>query len=565
MGAMDSIGSADPGATTLASTTTLSPVVSPRSVPATTGSAGCVLRDFVRRGERLYPTHTAVVCDDHRLTYRELGARARKMAGALAALGIGKGDRVAALLLNCHRYLELYAGCFELGAIVVPLNVRLAVPELVYTLNDAQAVALVVDETLRPLAEAARPALTTVREYVYTGAAGSGAGALPAGMRAYEQLVGAAAELREPPDVREEDVAGFFYTSGTTGNAKGVMLTNRNIAANALQIAGIFAPSHHDRVLHSAPMFHLSGGPTGWLYFWYGATHVVQHAFEPAGALALVARERVTRVTWVPTMITMLLAHPSIATTDVSSLKLIAYGASPIAPDRLKQAIATFKCEFIQAYGMTEVAPILTLLLPEEHEPEGDERAVRRLLSCGREVPGVSLRVVDPEGRDVRPGEVGEIIARGANVMLGYWRKPAETESVLRDGWYYSGDLGMLDEDNYLYVVDRKKDMIVTGGENVYSTEVEAALSSHPAVLEAAVIGVPDEQWGEAVKAIIALRPGMSATAEELIAHCRTLIAGYKCPRSLDFVAALPKSGSGKILKRDLREPYWQGKSRRVN
>jgi long-chain acyl-CoA synthetase len=211
------------------------------------------------------------------------------------------------------------------------------------------------------------------------------------------------------------------------------------------------------------------------------------------------------------------------------------------------------------------VAPILTLLLPEEHEPEGDERAVRRLLSCGREVPGVAVRVVNEKGEETAPGEVGEIIARGANVMLGYWRKPAETAAALRDGWYYSGDLGYLDEDGYLYVVDRKKDMIISGGENIYSTEVEAALSSHPAVLEAAAIGVPDEQWGEVVKAIVALRPGMTATPEELIAHCRTQIAGYKCPRSVDFLETLPKSGSNKILKRELREPYWQGHARRVN
>ena len=507
-----------------------------------------------------------MVCDERHLTYREFGTRVRKAAGALRALGVGKGDRVAVLMLNCHHYLELYAACFELGALIVPLNIRLAAAEIVYTVNDAEAAVLVVDETLRPLVEAARPALTTVREYIYAGPAGSEASMLPPGMRPYEALVSAAEELRDPPEIGEEDIAGLFYTSGTTGHAKGVMLTNRNIAANALQIAGYFLPRTDSRVLHSAPMFHLSGGPSAWLFFWFGGAHVVQHVFDPKSALALVERERITNVTWVPTMINMLLAHPDAERTDFSSLRLVAYGASPIAPDRLKQALRVFGCQLIQAYGMTEAAPVLTLLLPEEHEPDGDERAVRRLLSCGREVPGVTVRVVAPNGKDVAPGEVGEIIARGATLMVGYWRKPEATAAVLRDGWYYSGDLGTVDDEGFIYMVDRAKDMIVSGGENVYSTEVEAALYSHPAVLECAVVGVPDDMWGEAVKAIVVLRPGAQATVDELIAHCRERIAGYKCPRSVDFLPeVLPKGGSGKILKRELREPYWQGKQRRVN
>ncbi len=517
------------------------------------------MRDMVRRAERYWPAKLAVVCGEHRLTYRAFGSRTRKLAGALQSLGIGKGDRVAALMLNCHRYLELYAACFELGAVIVPLNIRLAPPELAYMVNDAEAAVLVVDERLLPLAELARLQLTSVRDYVYTGD-----GEPPAGMRAYERLVASAEELHDPPDVREEDLAGLFYTGGTTGLPKGVMLTQRNLCANALQVISGWQPRHEDVGLASTPMFHLSGGPIGWVSFWVGATNVIQRAFEPGDALRLIERERVSRVTWVPTMITMLLEHPALATTDCSSLRTIGYGASPIAPDRLRQALEAFGCQFVQAFGMTE-ALILTLLLAEEHQPDGDERAVRRLLSCGRAVPGVTLRVVDDSGADVPAGVVGEVIARGANIMVGYWRKPAETGAVLKDGWYYTGDMGMLDEEGYLYVVDRKKDMIVSGGENVYSTEVEAALSSHPGVLECAVIGVPDERWGEAVKAIVAPRPGAHPTAEQLIAHCRTQIAGYKCPRSVEFRDALPKSGANKILKRELRAPYWQGHERGVH
>jgi long-chain acyl-CoA synthetase len=523
------------------------------------------MRDMIRRAEKFYPGKTAVVCGAERWTYRESGTRIRKLAGVLSALGITRGDRVAVLMLNCHRYLELYAACFELGAIIVPLNIRLAPPEVIYTVNDAEAALLFVDETFLPLVEGIRDELRSVREYIYAGQSQEGTRVLPAGMHGYELLLDEADELRQPPVVREEDVAGLFYTSGTTGYPKGVMLTNRNLCANALQGFALRMPPPETVFLHSTPMFHLAGGPTAWIYFWIGATHVVQPRFEPKSTFELIERERISRVTWVPTMITMLLAHPDVVKVDFSSLRMILYGASPIAPDRLKEALRVFGCELMQVYGMTEVAPILTALPPEDHQPEGDERKARRLLSCGREVPGVTVRVVNARGEDVAPGEVGEIIARGANIMLGYWRKPEETTAVLRDGWYYSGDMGAVDEDGYIYMVDRKKDMIISGGENIYSVEVENALSNHPAVLECAAIGVPDERWGEVVKALVVFRPGMHATEDDLIVHCKTQIAGYKCPQSVDVLDVLPKSASGKVLKRELREPYWQGYTRRVN
>ncbi len=541
-------------------------MAAPLNLPASgTGSTGCVMRDMIRRAEHLFANKTAVVCGNGRWTYHELGIRVRKLANALSSLGISKGDRVAVMMLNCHRYLELYAACFELGVIIVPLNTRLAPPEVLYTVNDAEAIAMVVDENFLPLVEKVHPDLKTVR--IYIAATSSHEPAQVAAMKVYdyEQLLDNAEEMREFPLVLEGDIAGLFYTSGTTGNAKGVMLTNRNLCANALQGFILRMPPPDTVYLHSAPMFHLSGGPTAWIIFWVGGTHIVQQRFEPKSTFALIEQERVTRVLWVPTMITALLAHPDVGSVDFSSLRLIMYGASPIAPDRLKEALRVFGCELMQLYGMTEASPIVTALAPEEHQPEGDEKAVRRLLSCGREVPGVRIRVVNAQGDDVAPGEVGEIIARGANIMPGYWRKPEETAAVLRDGWYFSGDMATIDEEGYIYIVDRKKDMIISGGENIYSVEVEKALSSHPAVLESAVIGVPDERWGEAVKAIVVLRPGMSATSDELIEHCRTQIAGFKCPRSVDFLDALPKSASGKILKRELREPYWQHYTRRVH
>ncbi len=519
------------------------------------------MRDMARRAERFYPDKTAVVCGTRRWTYREFGTRVRKLAGAFSNLGIHKGDRVAVLMLNCHRYLELYAACFELGILIVPLNIRLAAPEVIYTVNDAEAIALVVDELFLPLVEGIRSSLKTVRTYLYAGSSDH----LPAQMQEYEQLLLEADELQEPPPLREEDLAGLFYTSGTTGHAKGVMLSNRNLCANTLQGFTLSMPTHDSIHLHSTPMFHLSGGPSAWLIFWVGGTHVVQQRFEPKSSFELIEREQVTRVIWVPTMINMLLAHPDVSKVDYSSLQWIGYGASPIAPDRLKEALRVFGCDFMQLYGMTEASPILTALAPEDHQPEGDERTVRRLLSCGREVLGVTVRVVNGQGEEAAPGEVGEIIARGANIMLGYWRKPEETAAVLHDGWYYSGDLGTMDEDGYLYIVDRQKDMIISGGENIYSVEVENALSNHPAVLECAVVGVPDEQWGEAVKALVVFRPALQASEDELIAHCREQIAAYKVPRSIDFLEILPKSASGKVLKRELREPYWQNYQRRVH
>ncbi len=436
---------------------------------------------------------------------------------------------------------------------------------MIYTVNDAEAILLVLDQTFLPLVEGIRSELQSVHTYIYTGQSQERTSTFPSEMHDYEHLLSEADDLWQPPVVREEDLAGLFYTSGTTGSPKGVMLTNRNLCANALQGFALRIPPPDAVFLHATPMFHLSGGPSAWIYFWVGATHVVQQRFEPKSTFEQIEREHVTHVTWVPTMINMLLAHPDIGKADFSSLRFILYGASPIAPDRLKEALRVFGCELMQVYGMTEAAPILTALAPEEHQPEGDERAVRRLLSCGREVLGVVVSVVNARGEEIVPGEVGEIIARGANIMLGYWHKREETAAVLHDGWYFSGDMGTVDEDGYLYIVDRKKDMIISGGENIYSVEVENALSSHATVLECAVVGVPDEQWGEAVKALVVVRPGMQATEDELIAHCREQIAGYKVPRSIDFLELLPKSASGKVLKRELREPYWQNYQRRVH
>jgi long-chain acyl-CoA synthetase len=317
--------------------------------------------------------------------------------------------------------------------------------------------------------------------------------------------------------------------------------------------------------LHAAPMFHLADVSSVFATTMVGARHAFVPAFNPTQVMQVIQDEKVTIVLLVPTMINMILNHPDVDNYNLSSLRRLQYGASPMPVEVLKKGLKKWGQIFAQGYGLTEAAPLLTGLDTWEHIIDGTPEQMRRLSSCGREVLGVEVRVVNAEGDDVQPGEIGEIIARGPNIMLGYWRMPEATDAAIVDGWLHTGDMATVDDENYIYIVDRAKDMIISGGENIYSVEVENALSSHPAVLECAAVGVPDERWGEVVKALVVLRSGIKVSADALIAHCRTRIAGYKCPHSVDFLDALPKSASGKILKRELREPYWRNYTRRVH
>jgi long-chain acyl-CoA synthetase len=518
----------------------------------------------LRRAVRIYPDRPAVIDGETRLSWREFDARTRRLAVGLRALGVQPGDRVAVLALNSFRYLELYYAIPRMGGIIVPLNHRFSPAELVYTLNDSGAVALVVDDTLAPVAEAILSKLLTVRHLVF-----AGTGTAPAGMEGYEDLLehcGKAVVEDAEPD--PNDVAGIFYTGGTTGNSKGVMLTHANLHANTLHILIHFGYQPEHNYLHAPPMFHLADGPLSFAVTMVGACHTILPRFDPVALLETIQRERVTHCVLVPTMVNALIQVPTIGEYDLSSWKLVFYGASPMAPEVLKKAMRLLPCDFAQAYGMTEAAPGLTFLSAEDHRAivraEPGSPVARRVTSCGHPMVGVDVRVVDAAGKEVEPGEVGEVVARGPNVMKGYWNKAEETAYGLRGGWLHTGDLATVDEGNYIYIVDRLKDMIISGAENVYSNEVESAIYAHPAVLEAAVIGVPDPTWGEHVHAVVVLKPDHSATADEIVEVCRSRIAGYKLPRSIEFVDALPKSGAGKILKRALREPYWQNRERRV-
>ncbi len=502
------------------------------------------LADVLRRAVQLFPDRPATVDSDGVLTYEQLGARVRALAAGLRRQGLEPGDSVAALMQNGHRYLEMYFGVAAAGGILVPLNNRHATAEHKYILDDAGVQLLVTDreslDMAYQLADSVKAVVAAPDEYEefldHDGPE----------LASYEAPAGA--------------VAALFYTGGTTGKSKGVMLSHRNLVANALHTIIGLEYRAEDRYLHAAPMFHLADGAFTYALTWVGGCHIFVPTFEPAAVLNAIERHRVTVTMLVPTMINSLINHPDLGTTDCSSMRLVMHGGAPIATELLSRATEQLGCSFTQAYGMTEAAPNLTFLRHEE-KLIGDDR----LRSAGQEIIGVEVRVVRPDGTLCNTGEVGEVIARGPNMLMGYWNRPEETAAALRNGWYWSGDMGFYNETRHLFIVDRAKDMIISGGENVYSTEVENAVMAHPAVLECAVFGIPDEHWGERVHVALVLRPHASLTVADLASFCAERIAGYKRPRSMELHDSLPKSGAGKILKRDLRARHWEGKNRSIN
>ncbi|HXU39648.1 MAG TPA: long-chain-fatty-acid--CoA ligase [Blastocatellia bacterium] len=504
------------------------------------------------------PEKLASICGGTRLTFREVDERVNRLSSGLARLGVGPGDRVAILALNCHQFYEFYYAVPQVGAAVVPINFRLPPHEVKYIIDHSGSRVVAVDQALLPVIQTIRASLDSAEHFILMGDEPC------EGYLSYEELLAGAAADFEAPDVSDDELLGLFYTSGTTGEPKGVMLSHRNMLANIANSEGVYNYLPTDIYLHAAPMFHLADGAAVFTHTANGATQAFIPRFDPKQVLETIARERVSLIVLVPTMINFLLHEPGIDSYDLSSLRHLTYGASPIAPDLLRRAMKIFDCSFGQGYGLTEASPLLTVLTADDHLTPGPE-GERRLASCGKPVPGVDVRVVKEDGSDAKPGEVGEIIARGPNIMLGYWKRLEDTENVLRDGWLHTGDLATVDEEGYIYLVDRKKDMIVTGGENVFSTEVEAVLYAHPAVKEAAVIPIPDPDWGEAVHACVVLRDGKLATAEELTEFCGARLANYKTPHSIEFIdGELPKGGTGKILKKQLRERYWKHQTRRI-
>lgn len=477
-----------------------------------------------------------------RYDYRTFADRVRR-AGTVVASVSEPGDRVALWALNSSSYLELFFGIPAAGRVVVPHNTRWAEPELRYATEDAGARVLICDRDPGGLAAVVERVIR-----IDTGE--------------YDDLVDAADPTPFDPTVTPDTLAGLFYTGGTTGRSKGVMLTHANLMANGVH-AQIGQPfESDDRYLTMAPMFHAAGLYQVVSELFVGASNVIIPGFDPGVALDVIESERITCAIAVPTMLAALNEAQAASPRDVSSLRWISHGASPCAVEVLRRAHDLFGCELIHLYGATETAPLATLMRHEEQLLGSD-----REKSCGPSAPGVRIRIVDSANRELPTGEVGEVAIKGPNVMRGYWNKPDQTAEVLdRDGWYRSGDVGRLDDDGYLFLVDRAKDMIVSGGENVYCTEVEDALYTHPGVLEATVFGIPDERWGESVHAVVVAREGHDVDAAALAAHCRDRIAGYKVPKSFTFRAEpLPKSGPGKVLKRVLRQPFWDDRDRAIN
>ena len=515
---------------------------------------------LLRRAAQQYGNRPAVLTQDYTLTYSEFRQRVLRSAEALRRLGLRKDSRIGVLLLNSPQYLELYCATAEVGIWIVPMNIRLSLDEMAFWLNDSASTMLVVDAKFSEVPAQLAASLQSVKTVLY-----AGDGPCPPGMLAYTQLVREAEPVEETDGPGEEDLAGLFYTSGTTGGPKGVMLTHKNIYSNAMHTALAAGVSKDWIWAHAAPMFHLANGALMYALMMTGAAHTFVPAFEPELFLKTVERFRVNSTILVPTMINMLLNHPAIERHNTSSLRHLLYGASPMPLGLLRRGVEKLGNIFIQGYGLSEASPLLSLLAAEDHRFEQLDQEFTPVKSAGRPVLGVEVRIVDEMDREVPPCQGGEIIARGPNIMKGYWNQPDISANTLRGGWLHTGDIGALDEQGFLYILDRAKDMVKTGGENVHSPEVESVVSLHPGVLEVAVIGVPDEKWGEAIKAVVVRKPDASFTAEELIEFCRERLTRFKCPSTVDFIEALPKGGTGKILKGKLRQPYWQGRTKAGN
>lgn len=503
------------------------------------------LGDIPRHYGKVKPDSVALIDGLGSQTWRQLDQGSNHIANALAANGVKPGAHVGFLGKNSSRYFELLFGCNKIGAALAPLNWRLSAVELGQIIDDAQCAFVFVDREFAGLLEGARAHCSghiRAIEFCSTEAGGTD----------YDRWLEGSSAQDPELEIDRDSTALLMYTSGTTGKAKGVQLLHR--CFHYMRLCEHLEPAYEwregDVMLTVMPVFHLVGSGLSIQALYNGAAVSTLPALEPAKLLQLIVRDKPAICALVPTAIQMVLDHPDAKTTDFSSLRLVMYAGSAISSALLQRAISEMKCRFMQFYGATESSGALTLLRPEQHDADNEAR----LRSCGTPLPLIEFRIVDSDGQDVPPGATGEFWVRSPSLFGGYWNQPEATAAVMQDGWYRTGDAGLRDADGLLYIVDRVKDMIITGGENVYSAEVEQALAKHPCVRQCAVIGLPDPKWGERVTAVIVRTPGSSATAEEVILHCRSLIAGYKVPKEVRFVDTLPMTATGKILKRAVRD-----------
>lgn len=517
--------------------------------------------DVVREHAQTQGDVAAFTYGEEIITFAELDAGANRVANGLVALGIKPGDRVAFLGKNHPLYFEALLGAARIGAVMTPVNWRLAPPEVAYILGNSEARVVFVGDGFAGVLQAARAEAPHVQHIIGIDASDySGTD-----YRHWRDGFPATAPAHE---IKPEDDALQLYTSGTTGKPKGAVMTHgsilssRDASGREGEMRKWQEPIPGDVTLLAMPCFHISGTGTGIGTMVAGTNSIVLPEYDPTQALDLIERYPISKIFLVPAAIQILLNHPRVSTVDFSRLKYVTYGASPIPLELMREAMRVMGCGFVQMYGMTETSGTIVALDPEDHVPEGSPK----MRSVGKPLPGVEVKIIDEAGNPVPAGTVGEIATRSSKNMRGYWNNPDATASTIdAEGWLRTGDAGYFDEDGYLYIHDRVKDMIISGGENVYPAEVENALYSHPKVADVAVIGVPDPKWGEAVKACVVVKKGEQLTEAELIAHARQHIAGYKCPKSVDFIDALPRNPSGKILRRELRAPYWAGKDRAVN
>ena len=511
--------------------------------------------DFLNISVAICPERAAIVFEGNRYTFGQLNERTNQLANALKNLGVQKGDRVAMLQVNCNQHVEVYFAVAKLGAIYVPLNFRAKGDELTYMLNSSEANTLFVGGRYLDLVRSIKPNVPSVKNYISVESKQDD-------MLYYEDIISSAAADDVITEIEDEDTTMLVYTAGTTGFPKGVMLSHSSFGVYVLENVTPPDPEIEEKNILTVPLYHVAGLQAVMAAIYGGRTLVMERQFEPVEWMGLVAGEKVNRAMMVPTMLKQLIDHPEFSKNDLSSLRVITYGAAPMPLEVIKKALEVFPgVNFINAFGQTETASTITTLSPEDHiitgSEEEKEKKLKRLSSIGRPMSDVEMKIFDEEGNELPPGEVGEIVARGPRVMAGYWKDEEKTKKTIdANGWVHTGDVAYMDEDGYFYLAGRATDMIIRAGENIAPEEVEAVARTHPAVDDVAVIGVPDLEWGEQVRAVVVLKAGEKATAEEIIEHCRQRLASYKRPTSVAFVDELPRNPMGKVLKRVLRDQY---------